>query len=325
MEKLILLYRAIYPDTAAQFITELDANRANDVRVRVNCPGGDPYSTYGMIAMANSMDNVCYDVDGQASSCAFYLLAGSPNKAQNTCLTVSSMVAHRAASWMEKYPELYTDAVKAELEACNGNLRAIVEKGIGADNFKRVTGKSLDDMFDMTKRLDVRITGKQAEKLGIVGKVHALSAKRKTEIESYANQYHIAAFAEGVSTNIESSNDTVMEIKTLAELRAAYPTLVAEAENAAVVTAVANEKVRIESWSVFSLIDAEAVTAGIASGKTITEADRSKFAIKAMSPEILAKMRAGNQDVTTPGTGTATKSDNDLKLEAFMKEVNAVS
>ena len=323
MRKQILLYRAIYPDTAAQFITELSDNRACDLTVLVNCPGGDPYSTYGMIAVANKMDNVCYEVHGQASSCAAYMLAGSPNKAENTCLDVSVMVFHRAASWMEKYPDLYTDAVKAELEAVNANLRDVLEKGIGGDNFKRITGTSFDDMFAMDKRLDVRVSAKMAKKMGIVGKIVPISSKIKAEIEARASEYHIAAFAEGTNlANINSqSNDDVMEITTLAALKAAYPVLVTEAENAAAATALANEKIRVEAWSAWNHVDAEAVKAGIASDKLPTPADVSNFQVKACSPDILAKMKEGNKQVTTD-PGGASKSAKQLELDAFMAEVN---
>ena len=324
MKKPILLYSAIYPDTAAKFIGDLDACGDSDVRVLVNCPGGDPYSTYGMIAMANERDNLSYDVHGQASSCAAYMVAGSPNKADNTCLNVSAFIFHRAASWMEGNATYFTDAVKAELEEVNKNLRGILEKGIGADNFKKITGTSLDEMFDMSKRIDVRVNAKQAVKLGIIGKIVSLSSKMKAEIESNATKYHIAAFAEGTTfTNIESSNDTVMEykeIKTLAELEAAYPTLVAEMKKTTTTEAIANEKMRIESWSAWALVDPEAVAKGIAGDKFPTPADTSKFQVKMASPDVLKRMIAGNANVTTPPAPAGTEAK--AKIDAFMAEVD---
>jgi hypothetical protein len=275
-----------------------------------------------MIAMANENDNLTYEVHGQASSCAAYMVAGSANKADNTCLSVSAFVFHRAASWMEKYPEYFTDAVKAELQDVNTNLRAILEKSIGADKFKAVTGKTFDEMFDMSNRIDVRVTAKQALKLGIVGKIVPLSPKLKAEIESNASSYRIAAFAEGTPfTNIESSNTPDMnEIKTLAELRAAYPVLVAEAENAAAITAIANEKVRVEAWSAWALVDPDAVAAGIASDKLPSPADTAKLQVKAASPDVLKRMIEGNANVQTPAAPKGTEAEAAIKN--FLAEVD---
>ena len=325
MKKQILLYQAIYPDTAAGFIEKLEAS-TDGALVRVNCPGGDPYSTYGMIAMVNAMTGIDYCIDGQANSCAAYAVIGNMKAATSECLDVSTMVVHRAASWMESYPAYYTDQVKAELKAVNDNLRKILEDNIDDADFKKVTGKTYDQVFDMNGRLDVRLNAKQMKKLGIVTKVTPLTTARKKEIVAFAGQYGIAAFAENVDTNIESNiNTDIMEkeIKTLAELKAAYPALVLEAETAAITGAMTSEKERIAAWQQFAKIDAEAVTKGIEGGKAPSMIDISSFAAKALSPEVLEKMRKDNINAQTT-TVDSTKSAKDLEVEAFLNKVNNV-
>lgn len=332
MKKQILLYTTIYPDTAAAFISSLSALGSDGAVVRVNCPGGDPFSMYGMIAMSASTAGLDYAIDGQANSCAAYMAIANMGRGGSECLNVSTMVVHRAASWMEKYPEYYTDDVKAQLKAVNDNLRKILKDNIDEDDFKAVTTHTYDEVFDMSKRLDVRINSRQMKKLGIVTKVNALTAPRKKEILALANQYGIAAFSSDVDTNITTqttqtttfNNENMEPITTLAQLRAQYPLLVTEAETNAATTALANEKIRIAAWTPWAKADPAAVELGIKGNALPSPADVSNFQVKMLSPDFLARMKESNVDVQTEPAAGANKTEADLKVDAFLAEVNKV-
>ena len=318
MAKEILLYTGIYSDTAAQFLMELEAAKGMSPLVRVCTPGGDPFSTYGMIAKANEV-GADYQVDGRCDSCGFYLVAGSNGNVE--CLDQTTFIAHRAASWMEDYPDNYPNA-KADVEAVNKNLRAIIEKSL--PDFEKVTGVKLDDMFSMEggtkKRIDVRINAKQALKMGLVSKVNPLTAKKKKEINAYAQTMGIAAIYN--ESEINAENNEKMEIKTLAELKAAYPALVAQAETEATTAvkaaSIEAERKRIAMWNKYRHVDAKVVDEGINSGKEVDIDVMSDMQIKMASPAFLEAMKKQNTTVTTANAETAeAKTEDQIKAEAM--------
>jgi ATP-dependent protease ClpP protease subunit len=323
MAKQVLLYNDIYPYTAAQFLTDLEA-AGDGATVRVNCPGGDPYSTYGMIAVA-AKSNAKYEVDGQANSCAFFLVASAgPENVE--CLTASSFVAHRASTWYEKYPDMMTDAMKAELKACNDTLRGIIEDNL--PEFETVMKVKLDDLFAMTyPKLDVRINAKQAKKMGLVGQVNPLTPTRKKEVEAYAQRFGIAAFSStATTTNTKPTVD--MEITTLAELKAQYPALydAAKAEGAleGSTATLATEKRRIAAWQAWEKLAPEATAAGIASGKFPDAADLSEMQAKAFTSGTLEAMKKDNAPIPAPGETVIdpkAKTETNLFMEAANKEM----
>lgn len=320
MAKQILLYNEIYSYTASAFLTQLDAYKGSNVDIRVNCPGGDPYSTYGMIAMvANSKARML--VDGRADSCAAYMVAASGAKQNTECLTVSSFTFHRASTWMEKYPDMFTDAIKAELAGINTNLRAILEDSCGGAQWLDVTGVSLDTMFSMEGVKDVKITAEQAKQLGFVVAINPLTAVKKTEIIALSKQYNIAAFDASANTNIQNENNTVMEPKifaTLAELKTAYPGLVAEAETAGNKAGITAERKRINGWLKFMPVDAPTVIKAIADGADLDMDVIADMTVKMQAPDYLARMKKGNVQVTTAaGDNNANKTEAELAADAF--------
>lgn len=320
MPKQILLYGGIYSDTAAQFLTELEANKDNEPVVRVNCPGGDPYSTFGMIAKACEI-GACYQVDGRADSSAFYLVANAGMDCVE-CLDVTTFVAHRAMSWMEDYPDNYPNAL-TEVKAVNVHLRGIIEKNL--PKFEEVMGVTLDKLFSMeggTKgRIDVKINATQAKKMGLVGKVNKLTAKKKTEIKAFAEQYHIAAFSSEPSISAENNNDMEL-ITTLAQLKAQYPTLAAEAKTEGVTegraAGITYERKRISAWNRYRLVDAKTADTGIASGAEVDMDVVAEMSVKMASPAYLEAMKKQNTTVQTGEAETEAKTKEQLDAEAMI-------
>jgi hypothetical protein len=81
-----------------------------------------------------------------------------------------------------------------EVEKRNKVIRKKLEARIDENKFKKVTGKTFDDIFSMDGQLDVRLNAKEAKKIGLIDKVIKLDVKKRTEIESrYFND--IAALA----------------------------------------------------------------------------------------------------------------------------------
>lgn len=300
---------------------ELEANKDNGPVVRVNSQGGDPFSTFGMIAKACEV-GACYQVDGQANSSAFYLVAnaGSDNV---ECLNVSTFKVHRAASYMEKYPTEYPGVID-QVKAVNVHLRAIIEKNL--PDFEKVTGVTLDAVFSMEggydKRVDVSINAKQALKMGLVGKVNSLTAKKKKEINAFAEQYHIAAFSNEPNISAENNDNDMEPITTLAQLKAQFPGIYAEAKGEGITegrtAGIAYERKRISTWNKYRGVDAKVVDAGIEAGTEVDMDIMAEMQIKMAAPEYMEAMKKQNKVVKIGEADTEAKTEDQIKAESMM-------
>lgn len=206
MAKPILLYTSIFSDTAIDFTTQvLDAPKNEKLKIWINTPGGSVSSGFAMLAAVqeHESDNEM-TVTGNADSFGFFmLLFGDHNKAYDT----SNFLIHRAASFWEDF--MTTEELK-DIENINKTIRRKLEARIDEDVFEKVTKKTFDDIFDMETRLDVRLTARQAKKIGLIHEVVKLDVAKKAEIESrYFND--IAALAtpqkkENSNNNNSNSN-----------------------------------------------------------------------------------------------------------------------
>lgn len=71
MPKEILLYSSIYSYSITDFINQMEAAKGDEVKVRVNCPGGEVYAGFGAIAKFNEHPKAkSIQVDGRADSFA---------------------------------------------------------------------------------------------------------------------------------------------------------------------------------------------------------------------------------------------------------------
>jgi ATP-dependent protease ClpP protease subunit len=125
--KEIVLYTSINNYSAEDYITRLEAFKNNDISVRMNCPGGDVYAAYGMIAkFSEHKKGKEIKVDGYAASCGFFMCCAADNV---ECLDVSEFIAHRAAlpAYVENNKDAFTPELKAHVNMINSQLRAIVE------------------------------------------------------------------------------------------------------------------------------------------------------------------------------------------------------
>lgn len=301
----VLLYSPIYSSTAADYIAKLNAVDGKGVTVRMNCPGGDVYSAYGMIAKFNELKgSKKIKVDGMAASAGFYMCASVDDV---ECLDVSGFLVHRAAypSWVENDKEAFTDELKASLNKTNDKLRAILERKVSSDVFKSVTNVSYDDMFSLDARLDVELTSDQMEALGWVKKINKLTAQKKSEIIALSASYGIAAFS-------KQTNKDEMDIKNLADLKAQAPQIYKEA--------IEEERARIEAWMVFNDVDAKAVEAGIKSGKELDRVSSAEFTKKIAAKAALTNLNKDGEEVpaitTEPSAKVEKPQTADVKAES---------
>lgn len=314
MAKEILFYEPIYSYTVAKYISLLEENKNNAIKVRMNCPGGDVYASYGAIAkFAEHQKSKMIQVDGHAASSGLFMICAAD---EVECLDVTEFLAHRAAypSWVESDPTRFTEEMRAELKKTNDNLRALIESKVSAIRFSQVTGVSLDDMFSLDKRIDVRFNAQQALNMGIVNKINSLTKQKKTEIIALSHSYGIAAFATDPQLNNEE-NIPVMDKITAAAFQSANP----EAYEEIFKLGVAAEKKRVNTWMVYKDIDPEGVAAGIKDGKEVDSQVMAEMQIKAVAA---SKLDGLKQDGAAPvdTTETTQKPEAEAKAEDFRKK-----
>lgn len=320
MAKEILLYTGLYSYSAGNFVAALEENKGSDIAVRINSGGGEVLSTFGMIAkFSEHPKGKKIKVDGLAGSMAAFMCCYAD---EVECLDVSEFVFHRAAysSWIEEDSELFSNDMRASLQAVNAKLRAAMESKFKAEDFKRITGVSLDDLFSLDSRIDVKLNADQAKALGLVNKVINITPEKRAEIENTvmgiaASYVPKVPKAETANPPQQQSQNTKRTM-TLAELQQQHPDTYA----AAVQAGVAQERDRVGSFLAFNDIDPEAVTKGITEGKTLTATQMAEFSRKAMSKQLLAGVTADSAGAIETGEVKDTTKQPEA-VSAFEAEV----
>jgi len=311
MKKELYLYSGIYSYTAESTISQMEDNKAADITLRMNTDGGDPQAAFGIIGkmVERSIAGLVTDiqVDGKAYSSGFYML---PFGTKVTALNVSDFIVHRAAYSAGYEATLMTPEEGAALVQMNNDLRAALEKKVNPKKFASVTGVTFDEIFDPTKRIDVRLTAAQALKIGLIDEITniidpAIAAMGKALFVSNIT----ALKEEEVTTN---KIDTIMNSQ---ELKDKFPALFAELTTAGAQA----EAERVKSWMVFNDVDAKAVAEGVKSGKAISVSEITELTRKSISAEMLGKLKEeAPAAVTAEG---AAKSEKEKELATFEAEV----
>lgn len=210
MARPILLYTPIFSDTAERITQQLfEYPEKKDIEIWLNTPGGAVSSGWSIVAAINELNrNVNVTVVGDAASFGFIMLLFANNvKAYDT----ANFMIHRAASWFE---DLMNEDELKEIEDRNKIIRTKLEARINEDKFKEITGKSFDDIFDMEDRLDVNLTAKQANEIGLIDEVVTLDVKKRKEIESkYYDE--IMALSTPKKVNSNSNNNKMGKLTDL--------------------------------------------------------------------------------------------------------------
>jgi ATP-dependent Clp protease protease subunit len=179
MAKPILLY-SIISDEKVQEITQeiLWRSEFEPLDIWINSPGGSVTAGWSLIAALDQHNRpINMTVMGDASSMAFFMLLFADYV---NAYDSANFLIHRAASFWEPFMD---EEELFDIETRNNLLRAKLEQRIDEQKFIAVTGKSFNDIFNMSQRLDVRLTANQAKEIGLVNEVITLNVAQRQEIE----------------------------------------------------------------------------------------------------------------------------------------------
>ena len=222
------------------------------------------------------------------------------------CLDISKFMLHPA----DMYVSDETD--QAFLDSMNKDLRAGLEAKIDSKKLKALTGYSIADMFENKDCPDLHFNALQAKDLGLVTKINKLNP---VEAKAVNTRMFAAAAIAPTPPITDKSKTPNMEIKTLDELKAAYPVLYKEA----VQKGKDKEYERVMAINAFRKVDPKACAKMIKKRKDATADFISEMTAKQNSPEALAALAKDSaKPIDTPVADTkaieATK-----KAEAVAK------
>jgi ATP-dependent protease ClpP protease subunit len=312
MAKELLLYSGIYSFVAGSLINSIEEAKRQNIKMRINSGGGEVQATWGLAAKIQEHGDVTLLVDGVAASSAANLTMYAKSV---ECLDVSTFVFHRAAfPYGGESPE-----EKAFLSKVNNDLRLKMEAKIDSNKMKAMKGISVAELFEGEERKFIMLNADEAKQLGIVQKVNKVDP---TQIESFnASMLRIAA---EYKPDEKTQNQNTM---TLAELKTNHPSLYAEIFNLGKVEGctegIAKERDRVGAVMVFANIDPKGVQEIIKSGQAMTQTQMAEFSLKALSPEVLAKIKKESETtVVKTDEVPGTKPENQ-ELEGFEKKLRA--
>lgn len=325
-KKEILLYGSLYSYNIVDFISAMNEAKGSDITVRVNTPGGDVYDTWGGIAkFAEHTGKKTIKVDGEASSMGLFLLCFSSD---TECLPASTGTLHRAAypRWFEESDQ-FTEAQKAALAETNLHLRNALEKKINAQKLFELKGVTLDQVFDLNNRIDVKLTAQDMLAIGLVNRITPLTAALTAQVEAYKQRAAACANGTLVTTVTATQQPTQTNKMDKATLKAQHPALYAEI----VAEGISAENERVKAWMEFESIDPKVVAEGIKGGKEIKPSDFAKFQATAIAKIGKGQLKAESPKETptdeNPNEGL-TEEQKSLKasedaITAFMKKQRA--
>lgn len=338
-EEEILFYGPISDFTVASFIQRLNtAKKARqNINVLANSFGGDADAGYGMIV---SFRNFPFRKKLTVHGAAYSMMAfGALYAGDVEAIEQSQFLFHRAAAFFED-----DDTMRALLRKRNQDLRRAMEEKLDIDAFERISGVTLDELFDMDGRIEVVLDAQQAQEIGLVSKIIPLSADDAQRI----NNRMMAASAEhGLHPlHVFHPKNSDMNIE---ELKTKHPDLYAEvlkkgseqekdqaakkaseesakkasaqAAEETVDEAVKQERDRINAWLAWKDTDPKAVFEGIASGEPLSQAKTQEFIQAGMKNGFVASLENQNKPVA-PGDEQKQEEKGDPQLSP---ELNAAS
>jgi ATP-dependent protease ClpP protease subunit len=314
----ILLYGGIYDYKAEEFINAINESEGDDLVVRMNCQGGDVFSGYGMLAKMQEHTGVIkIKVDGWAASMAAFMLLFSDDV---EALDVSEFLFHRANMYISD------ESQQAFLDGVNAKMRKKMEEKIDSEKWLKVTGKSIAELFDPSKRIDVTLSAKQAKQVGLINRIVTLEPKAakkikadyericaEAELKSHPLNYRVAAMA----AEVDATETKILKTMTIEQLKADHSDVYA----AAVKVGVEQERDRVGAFMAFVDVDAKAVSEGIKQGKQLSQTEMAELSRKSLQASILGNaQKETEKDVTTETPETAEEKEA-KEVEAFNQKV----
>jgi len=240
---------------------------------------------------------------------------------------------HRASGFVENEQD------QKLLDAINKDLRRALESKIDQEKFEKITGFTMDDIFEGEKRIDVWLTAAEAKKVGLIDKVNKIIDEKegmKAVSERFAafNKFNPEATLEDpekkaknpeakiVDGNNKLNNENP-ENMTLDKLKAEFPDVFASV----LALGVKAEKDRTGSYLAFGDVDFEAVKKGIESGEELSRTATAEFIRKEFSAKALVDLKGDSKaNVKTPEVKAKKEekeaSEKEVKLNAFEAKLN---
>ena len=281
----------------------MEENADNDICIRTNTPGGSVLAGWGLcIKMKERAGKAktTIKVDGAAMSMGCYMLAFADNV---ECSDVSKFMLHPA----DMYVSDETD--QAFLDSMNKDLRAGLEACIDSAKMKALTGYSVADMFEKKDTPDIHFGADVALQIGLVKKVNKLTPAEATAMADTMKYFALAATA----IEDKTKKPVMAEIKTLDELKAAYPELYKEA----VQKGKDKEYSRVMAINAFAKVDAKACLKMIKKRKKVTAEFTAEMTLKAGGPEALAKLAKDSAPHIETPVADVKKHEAEAKTKAI--------
>jgi ATP-dependent protease ClpP protease subunit len=307
MVKELYLYSPISSYVAEYLISQMEENKISDIVLRGNTPGGNVFMGWGIIGkMKEIPGKVTMKVDGFVASMGTNILIFSDD---SEALDVSRIHLHRADA------EVNTPEEQEFLNGINKDIRSKLAMKVNEAKLKELKGVTLDDIFDPAKRVELWLTAYEAKEIGLINRIVKLDPLQITAMEQ---RFMIAAQLTPESLNSNKNLQTKNKPMKPEELKAQHPETYAQIYSEGRNAGSTEERERVRGWEAFRIIDADAVNKGIKEGKVISPTDFAEFTAKALSPETLKKIVAGN----APGVQTGEVPKDDAPKTEADKELS---
>lgn len=314
-DKELYLYSPIYSSVAEYLLAQMEENSDNDICLRMNTPGGSVLAGWGICIKMKERQvsgaKTKIKVDGAAMSMGCYALAFADER---ECSSISKFMLHPADMYVSD------EVDQAFLDSMNADLRAGLEACIDSAKMKKLTGYSVADMFEKETTPDIHFGAETALAIGLVSKINKLTPTEATAMVNY-NKYFQAAALAPVEDKTKKT-DMALEIKTLEELKAAFPALYKEALQ----KGKDKEYQRVMAINAYRKIDAKACAKMIKKRIAITAEFQAEMNLKANSPEAIAALAKESAKAITTDPVADAKTDKEKKsaeaIAAFEKDVD---
>lgn len=310
----VLLYGLIWSQSSIDFINSINQVEDGELTVRVNSGGGEVTAGYGMIAKFREFEGKKkVKIDGAAySMAAIFALYADDVEA----LDVSKIMFHRAAmpQWYED--SYITESEKEHLKNVNADFERAFRNKIDVEKFESIKGVKVKELFSMDGRIDVFLTAKEAKQIGLISKITNITPEKKSKINAEMTRIAANYGMDVIQMNVTEEKPEVTNEKvitktnnkmTIEQLKAENPELFAQI----LAMGSAEERDRVGAWMKFIGADADAVAAGIASGKNIGQTEMADFTIKMMTAKTLVEVKAEGEN-----TKVETKETKETELTA---------
>jgi ATP-dependent protease ClpP protease subunit len=306
----IFLYSGIYDWTIQPVLEQLkEIGSKKPVKIRTNSGGGDVFSAQGLLAdMQKREGETILAIDGNGSSMAFFL-AVYASRVQ--ILSTTKALVHRA--------DIYeaTDEDKKLLGDINGTFKSAMLSKIDPISFVKVTGKTIDQIFDPNNREEIWLNAKNLVDIGLVKKedvfelTPSLAAEISDKMKNSLGAYHEP-----------ESNNNHLKIEKMADEKNEIN--VAEITANAIREGVEKETARVSAWMVWAEIDLKKVQSGISSGKEISAKETQEFILAMSNKTNLGAIQTNSPGaVTTPKTEPTAEEKEKHELIEAEKQLNA--